>query len=133
MWKEVTSSSLNKVYTSVTSHSAKTLKKQRKRKATEEAKLKTRQSKYRQKDESSAAREAYSRHDDGITPDDITEDVSAGSLEQLKSRYYQSKVAVSTEQAKFIGGGLETRLTAMSGLQRDEKELWHLKQAVLQK
>ena len=102
VWKEVTSSSPNKVYTSVTSHSAKILEKQRKQKATEEAKQKRRQSKYTRKDESSAARKAYSRHDDGITPEDITEDISAENLEQLKSSYYQSKVAVNTEQGKFI-------------------------------
>ena len=101
MWKDITNTSPNKVYTSVTSQSAKVLDRQRKQKATEEAKQKRRQNKYIRRDESSAARQAYSRHVNGITPDEVTQDISPESLEQLKTSYFENKVVV-TEDARKI-------------------------------
>ncbi len=53
-------------------------------------------SKYNKSQDSTAARKAYSRHDGGIAPDDIAEDIS---VEQLKSSFYQARVIVSHEQA----------------------------------
>ena len=76
VWKDITNTSPNKIYTSVTSQSAKVLDRQRKRKATDEAKQKRRQNKYMRRDESSAALQTYSRHDNGITPDEVTQDIS---------------------------------------------------------
>ena len=75
-WKQMTSSSPNKVFTDTAERSAKTLSKDRKRKATEEAKERRQKSKYAKTDDTTAARRAYSRHDDGITPDQVTEDIA---------------------------------------------------------
>ena len=43
----------------------------RKRRATDEAKSKRRQSKYSRKDDSIKALKAYSRHDDGVLPGEV--------------------------------------------------------------
>ena len=68
-WKDMTSSSLNKVFSNTAEHSAKIINKNRKRKATPEVKEKRRRSKYAKLDDNSAAAcRAYSRHDDGILP-----------------------------------------------------------------
>ncbi len=56
-------------------------------------------SKYNKSQDSTAARKAYSRHDGGIAPDDIAEDISVESMEELKSSFYQARVIVSHEQA----------------------------------
>ena len=84
---DIMKSSPNKVYTSTAEHSAKKLVKD-KRKATEEAKQNRRRSKYARKGDTAAARSAYSRHDGGIQPDQV-------SLEELKSSFYQTRVAVT--------------------------------------
>jgi len=50
-----------------------------------------------------AAREAYNRHDGGIAaPDDILDDTSMESLEQLKSTFFQTPVVLSHEEARDI-------------------------------
>ena len=59
----------------------------RKRKMTEQAKEKRRQSKYSRLDESVAARRAYSRHDDGVQPDDITDDVPPEQMATREQSY----------------------------------------------
>ena len=102
VWRDITNTSPNKVFTSVASHSAKVLAKDRKRKATEVAKTRRRQNKYARTDNSTAARMAYSRHDDGITPDEVTEDISPESLEQFKNSFYETKVVVTREEARKI-------------------------------
>ena len=92
----------NQVFIDVAERSAEKLNKDNKRKATEEVKSKRRKSKYTQLQDTPAARRAYSRHDGGITPDDITEDLSQESLDQLKSSFYETKVVITSEEAKKI-------------------------------
>ena len=75
-WKQMTTSSPNKVFVDAAEHSAEKLRKDNKRKAKEEVKSKRRNSKYTQLHDISAARRAYNRHDGGITPDDIIEDLT---------------------------------------------------------
>ena len=101
-WRQMTNSSPNKVFKDAAELSAERLKKDNKRKATEKAKAKRRSSKYVRLDDTVAARKAYSRHDDGVLPDEISDDVSPDILEQLKKGYYTTKVEVTPEQAKAI-------------------------------
>ncbi len=76
--------------------------KDRKRKATTEYKDKRQKSKYARTEESTAARKAYNRHDGGICPDEVIDDISPESLEQLKLSYFEIKVSVTPEEAKEI-------------------------------
>ena len=98
----MTKSSPNKVYSNAAERSAKALSKQRKRKSTDKVKANRRQSKYARQDNSAAARKAYSRHDGGIAPDEVIEDISLESLEELKSSFYRTKVVVTREEAQKI-------------------------------
>lgn len=101
-WKEMTQSSPNKVFIDTAERSAKIADKDRKRKATEEVKEKRRKSKYARTDDTTAARRAYSRHDGGITPDEVIQDVSPERLEELKSSFYQSNVVITRDEAEKI-------------------------------
>ena len=53
------------------------------------------------KDDSTAARRAYNRHDKGISPNEISDYVPEELLNDLMSGFYQ-KVAVTEEKAKQI-------------------------------
>ena len=99
IWKQMTDSSPNKVFTDTVECSAKKLESDRKRKATEEVKAKRRSSKYARIDDTVAARKAYSRYDRGVLPDEID---SPDHLEQLKTGFYKTKVVVTPEEAKTI-------------------------------
>ena len=101
-WRGMTNTSPNKIYIDTAERSAKTLSNDKKRKATDEAKQKRRRSKYARIDDSAAARRAYSRHDGGILPHEVTEDISPESLEQLKSGFYQTKVVITRQEAKRL-------------------------------
>ena len=98
-WKQMTKSSPNKVYSNAAERSAKALSKQRKRKSTDKVKANRRQSKYARQENSAAARKA---HDGGIAPDEVIEDISLESLEELKSSFYQTKVVLTREEAQKI-------------------------------
>ncbi len=98
----MTNHSPNKIFSNTASQSAKVSSKDRKRKATTEYKDKRRKSKYARTEESIAARKAYDRHDGGIGPDEVIDDISPESLEQLKMSYFETKVSVTPEEAKEI-------------------------------
>ena len=114
-WEKMTSSPANQVFVDTAQSSAKKADKDRKRKATEEAKGSRRRSKYSRNDNSFAARKAYSRHDNGIEPDDITNDVSPEYLEEMKTSFIETRVAVTKEQCDDIER--DTR-------QQSESERW---------
>ena len=82
VWKIMTKTSPNKVFSDTAHNNAKTTEKDRKRKATQEAKDRRRQSKYCRNDNSLAARRAYDRHDGNETPDNIVDDVAPHILEE---------------------------------------------------
>lgn len=98
-WEKMTSSPSNQVFIDTAESSAKKVQITRNRKATEKAKEHRRQSKNSQSDNSFAARKAYSRHDNDIEPDEITDDVSSEYLNELKNTFYVTQVAVTVEQA----------------------------------
>ena len=98
----MTSSSPNKIFTNTATHSVKQSVNDKKRKATKQSQEKRRRSKYARLDDTTAARRAYSRHDGGIAPDQVTEDISPYSLEGLKSSFYQTKVVITREDAHKI-------------------------------
>ena len=75
---------------------AKKAESDRKRKATETAKEARWKSKYAKMDNSEAAQKAYSRHDDGAVPDEVTDDVLPDFLKEMMS-YYNTKVRVTKD------------------------------------
>ncbi len=101
-WEQMTGSMPNKVFSDAAECSAKTVSNDRKRKGTNEAKEQRRKSKYTKIDNSIAARKAYTRHDEGVSPDEVTEDISPQRLEELKTSFYQTKVVVTCEEAQTI-------------------------------
>ncbi len=98
VWKKMTCSSPNKVFTNAAEHSAKKASKEKKRKASEEVKQKRRKSKYSRTGESLEAQKAYSRHDSGLLPDEVDDDISPKHLEELKKSYYETKVVVTPQE-----------------------------------
>ncbi len=60
IWKQMATTSPNKIYTNTTNHSAKESR---------------RRSKYSRTDDTPAARRAYSRRDNGVSPDEVNEDI----------------------------------------------------------
>ena len=102
VWRQMAEVSPNKVYQDTTDRSVKRVEKDRKRKATEKAKVSRRQSKYMRMDDSIAARKAYSRHDEGITPDEISDDIPEEHLKQLMAGFYSTKIVVTKEKAEEI-------------------------------
>ena len=103
----MTNNVINPVYKSVANASAEKNQRDKKRKASTEAKDQRRRSKYSRKDDSKQARQAYRHHDGGIQPEEATEDVLPETLEYLKQSYYNTNVKVAYEQAQFIA--IETR------------------------
>ena len=102
VWKKMTTTSPNKVFTDTAERYAKRVLKDRERKNTEAAKDSRRRSKYAPADDTSAARSAYSRHDDGILPEEVSDDITPEHLEQLKNSFYKTKVVVTDDEAKAI-------------------------------
>ena len=96
VWKQM------KVCIDAADFSAKKLSKDNKRKATDTVKAKQRKSKYTRLENTTTARRAYSRHDGGILPDEITDDISQENLEQLKYSFYETKVVITREEARTI-------------------------------
>ena len=83
-------------------HRAKRVKKDRERKRTEAAKESRPRSKYAPTESTTAARSSYSRHDDGITPEEVNDDIIPEHLEELKDDFYRTKVVVTADKAKAI-------------------------------
>ena len=86
VWTKVTHAP-NKVFTDVTQSTANCVATDRKRKATDTAKEQRRKSKYMKLDDTPAARRTYDRHDDGISPDDVSEDIPPAQLQMVKTRF----------------------------------------------
>ena len=101
-WSKMTNTSPNQVFLDAAESSAKKADNDRKRKATEEAKEQRRKSKYTKVDNTAAARKAYTRHDDGIAPDDVSDDITPDYLEYMKMSFYNTKVVVTNEECKDI-------------------------------
>ncbi len=102
IWRRVTQASPNKVLIDVTASTANSLANDKKRKATDPAKEQRRKSKYLRVDDTPAARKAYDRHDDGISPDDTTADVSPSQLQIMVESYYDRRVKVSEKRVEEI-------------------------------
>lgn len=120
-WKRMAITSPNKVYADAADRSAKRVEKDRKRKATDKAKESRRRSKYMRLDDTPAARKAYSRHDDGLLPDEVTDDIPPEQLKQLAGSFYSTKVDITGERAEEIER--HTRNQADSGEWMIERRL----------
>ena len=101
VWSKMTNSSPNQVFIDAAEHSAKKADSDCKRTVTDKAK-EQQLSKYSRTDNTVAARKAYSRHDEGIVPDDVSDDVSPEFLDEMKTSYYQTNVVVMNEEVKKI-------------------------------
>ena len=90
IWEQMTAFPPNQVFTDSAKSANERLAKDKERKGRVEVKAKRRASKYTSTDDAKAARRAYSRHDGGISPDEIDNDVPQDHLEQLKSGFYST-------------------------------------------
>ena len=102
IWKRMAQVEPNKVYSDAAEHASKRVEKNRKRKATDEVKEHRRQSKYMRTDNTPAARRAYNRYDEGISPDEVTDDLPSEQLQQLCTDFYNTKVVITRDEAKQI-------------------------------
>ena len=102
MWNKMTSSPPNNIFVTTAQNAARKATKDHKRKSTDSVKEKRRKVKYAGKNNSLAARKAYSRHDDEVEPNDVTNDVSPEVLAETKRNYYETKVVVTKEEAEEI-------------------------------
>ena len=103
LWKEMTHTSPTKVFTDTANRSAKKAKYEKTRKAKDEVKRQRQRRKYSHKNnDTPQARRAYNRHDGGLSPDDIADDISPEHLDELKKSYYETKVTVTPERADEI-------------------------------
>ena len=123
VWKSITTNSPNKVFADKAEHSAKTVRKDRDRKNSDAAKESRRRSKYAPTDNTTAARSSYSRHDDGIMPEEVDDDVTPEHLEQLKTGFYQTKVVVTKDEAKVIEINTRNQANSMQWLVERRKRL----------
>ena len=101
-FSDMTESEVNPVYQNVAEKSKQKIANDRKRKSTPEAKERRRKSKYSKEDNSVSALKAYNRRDGGIEPEEVMEDISPETLEDLKTSFYSTKVTVTEEEAQNI-------------------------------
>ncbi len=114
-WKQVTESDPNTVFEETVNRSAITTARNKKRKEGDD-KAKRRSRNYaRKEDDSTLARLAYSRHDGGVIPHELVNDVPSDQLEELKSVFYNTKVVVSAEEVDNI---------KESTIEQAENQLW---------
>ena len=93
MWSEMTSTPSNSIFVATAEQSAKQTERNRKRKERKEVKTRRRQAKYSSKVLCSC-KKAYSRHDNQVQPDDVTDDLAPETLSELKESYYSTKVVL---------------------------------------
>ena len=117
-WNEMTHSQ-NITYQIATEAAMKKADSDRKRKSSDKAKKSRRQNKYSKVDNSTAARRAYSRHDNGTLPVDVTGDVPADYLSQLMDTFYQTKVIVN--KAEILNVESKTQAQSDSNTWREER------------
>jgi len=101
-WKNMTTTSPNKLFSITANHSAKKVEANTKRKATDKAKESRRKSKYLRLDDTAGARSAYNRYDGGISPEQVDDDIPIGELQRLTTSFYETKVVISEEGRKEI-------------------------------
>ncbi len=122
-WKTMTNSSPNKVYSSAASRSSVRVDADRERKAKDQVKEKRRRSKYQRIDDSVAARSAYGRHDGGISPGQVDDDIPSDVLEALKRGYYDTRVVVTGEEARNIEEATRGQSTCDEWMKERRKRL----------
>ena len=108
-WSRMTHSPPNQMFLDAAESSARKADNDHKRKATEEAKGRQRKAKYTKLDNTASVHKAYSRHDDGIIPDEVSEDVPPDYLEDMKISYYNTHVSVTIAESKEIGRSTRTQ------------------------
>ena len=102
VWSTMTDSLPNQHFIHSAQCSAKRANKDRKRKATEEAKEQRRRSKYSRIDDTAIARKSYRRDDNVLEPNEVTGDIPQEYLDELKKSFYETKVVVTQQQSGII-------------------------------
>ena len=102
-WEKITGEKANPVYRAVSKERCILVERDRKRKATDQAKMSRLNSTCQKTtDNSVQARRDYARHDGGISVLDVASDVPQNILEDLMKKYYETNVQVSSSKAKEL-------------------------------
>jgi len=102
-WESITGSQPSNIFSQAAEANSKKVTNDRKRKSTDAEKINRRKRKYaKTSDDSLAARQAYSRHDNGEQPQDISDDVPPDHLQRLKMDYYEAHVVVDQRKRSEI-------------------------------
>ena len=102
-WESLTGSQPSQVFSQAAEANSKKVINDRKRKSTDTEKMNRRKRKYaKTSDDSVAARQTYSRHDNGEQPQDVSDDVPPDHLQRLKMNYYQAHVVVDQRKRNDI-------------------------------
>ena len=119
-WGNVFNEPPNTVFVESAKKKAKEVETTRKRKATDSAKQARRVGKVRRLgNETTKARKAYARHDGGVGPNDIMDDLSSDQLQHMTNLFYRSNVVVSAEEARAVE--IKTVTQSSSDLWREER------------
>lgn len=124
-WKSLTGSNPSETFVAAATENEKKVLKDRKRKSSEEAKKNRKKRKYaKSKDDSQSAKLAYSRHDGGVQPDDVMDDIPSEHLQRLKTEYYHAHVVVDEKTAHEIEQSTREQSRATSSTGTGE-QLWY--------
>ena len=53
-------------------------------------------------DDTVAARTMYNRYDEGISPEQVDDDIPSDELKQLKTSFYEMKVVITAERTEIV-------------------------------
>ena len=120
-WEEITGSTANATFVSVSESRCKLVEADQKRKTTDKAKESRWQSKSKRScDDSNRAKRDYSRHDGGIAVLNVVLDVPQNILEDLMMKYYETNVQVTDTRCKEI----EVTTRSQSGGDDTMSSIW---------
>ena len=124
-WRERLQQSMiqpNSVLVNVTNSMATTREKDRKRKSDDKYK-ESRRRKYERSEDTAQARRSYSRHDGGIEPEDVCEDLSLNNLKELVQRFYQTNVVLDNDKACLIEQKTKTQSDSAMWMEERKKRV----------
>ena len=102
-WKSLTGSQPSQVFSQAAEAHSKKVTNDRKRTSSDTEKVNRKKRKYaKTSDDSPAARQAYSRHDNAEQPQDVSDDIPPDHLQSLKMNYYQAHVVVDQRKRSEI-------------------------------
>ena len=100
-WEKMTCSPPKQIFVDTAELSSRKVEQIPKRRSTEVTKECQTRSKYSNRDSSVAARRAYSRHDEDISPSE-NGDLSPQHLDELKDSFYRTNISLSGKEAQKL-------------------------------